>query len=52
MVSQLVGVDEVLLGGLGVGLDGLGAGAPVGGAHLAVFVRELEGLDQAQGLFH
>lgn len=48
----LVGVDEVLLRGLGVGLDGLGAGLPVGGAHLAVLVGVLEGLHQAQRLLH
>lgn len=48
----LVGIDEVLLRGLGVGLDGLGAGLPVGGTHLAVLVRVLEGLHQAEGLLH
>lgn len=46
----LVGVEEVLLGGLGVGLDGLGAGPPVGRAHLAVLVCELECLDEAESL--
>jgi len=44
---------EVLSGALGVGLDGVGAGGPGGGAGLSlVAVGELEGLEQAQGLLH
>ena len=50
--GRLVSIAEVFLGGFGVGLDGFGAGLPVGGAHLAVLVGVLEGLHQAEGLFH
>lgn len=44
---------EVLLGALGVGLDGVGTGGPGGGAGLShVAVGPLEGLQQAQSLLH
>ena len=49
---EVVGL-EVLLGAVGAGLDGVGAGRPGGGARLAhVAVGPLEGLEQAQGLVH
>lgn len=48
----LVSVNEVLLRSLAVWLDGLGAGLPVGGAHLTVLVRVLERLHQPEGLFN
>lgn len=44
---------EVLSGALGVGLDGVGAGRPGGGAGLThVGVGPLEGPEQAQGLLY
>lgn len=45
---RLVGVDEVFLSCFGVWFDGLGARGPVGWADLAVLVRELECLDEAE----
>ena len=44
-----VGGLEVVLAALGVGLHGLLAGLPAGGADLAVLVRELEGLEGGRG---
>lgn len=52
VILSLVGISEVLPSGLGVRLDGLGAGLPVGRAHLSVLVCVLESLHQPQGLFH
>lgn len=43
-------LGEVLLGLLRVGLDGLAALAPVGGADLAVLLGELEGINETEGL--
>lgn len=43
-------LGEVLQASLGVGLHGVAARLPAGGADLAVLVGELEGLDEAQGL--
>lgn len=43
---------EILLGSLGVGLHRVATGTPVGGADLAVLVRELESLHETQSLVH
>lgn len=51
-LASLGGGLKVLLGLGRVGHHGLLAGLPVGRAHLAVLVRVLEGLDQAQGFLH
>lgn len=48
--GRLVGIDKVLLSGASVWFDGLGAGLPVSGTHLAVLVGVLEGLHQAERL--
>jgi hypothetical protein len=42
----------VRLDALGGSLDGRISGIPVGRADLAVLVRELEGIDEAEGLVY
>lgn len=49
-VFHLLHLGEVLLRALGVGLHGGRSGRPVRRANLAVLVRKLEGLDEAQHL--
>jgi hypothetical protein len=47
-----VHLAQILLVACGCGLDRLVARVPVGGAHLAVLVCELESVDQTQGLVY
>jgi hypothetical protein len=43
---------EIRLIPLGGGLDGGLAGVPIRGAHFAVFICELEGIDEAEGFIY